>query len=176
MNIKNYGVIIGRLTKNPTVFTNSDGSRKVMLTVAAQDNFKNAAGERDSQFVNVEAFVSNKSANLGVYEYMHKGDMVGIGYTVKSNSYQKNGETVYTQVLQVTDVDLMESKSAQARRAAVTANAAAVAPAPAAADAAPAETPAEAPAEAPAPSPKTSGRKRGKAKAAADDECLPFAQ
>lgn len=163
MNIKNYGVIIGRLTKDIVVFPNSDGSKKVMLTVAAQDNFKNAAGERGTQFVNLEAFVSNQSQGLGVYEYMHKGDLVGIGYTVKSNSYEKNGETIYTQVLQVTDVDLMESKSAQARRAAVATNAAAVAPA-ADAPAAPA---------APAPAPKTNGRKRGKK---ASDEVLPFGE
>lgn len=161
MNIKNYGVIIGRLTKEHTVFTNSDGSRKVMLTVASQDNFKNAANERGTQFVNLEAFISNKSQGLGVYEYMHKGDMVGLSYTVKSNSYEKNGETVYAQVLQVTDVDLMESKASQARRAAVAANAAAV-DAPAAP-------------EAPAPAPKTSRRGRKAAQpAAASDECLPF--
>ena len=164
MNIKNFGVITGRLTKEPTVFTNSDGSRKVMLTVAAQDNFKNAAGERGTQFVSLEAFISNKSQGLGVYEYMHKGDMVGLSYTVKSNSYEKNGETVYAQVLQVTDVDLMESKASQARRAAVAANAAAI------------DAPA-APAETPAPAPKTSGRKRKAAKPAVEnDECLPFAE
>lgn len=162
MNIKNFGVVVGRLTKEPTVFTNSDGSRKVMLTVAAQDNFKNAANEREAQFVNLEAFVSNKSQGLGVYEYMHKGDTVGLGYTVKSNNYEKNGEQVYTQVLQVTDVDLMETKSSQARRAAIAANAAAV-------DAAPA---APAVPDAPAPAPKTNGRKRKKS--AEVDEELPF--
>lgn len=160
MNIKNFGVIVGRLTKNPVIFNNSDGSRKVMLTVAAQQNYKNAANERGTDFISLEAFVSNKSQGLGVYEYMHSGDMVGLSYTVKSNSYEKNGETVYTQVLQVTDVDLMESKAAQARRAAVAANAAAV---DAAAPAAP---------EAPAPAPKTS--KRGRKKAVEADECLPF--
>lgn len=168
MNIKNFGIINGRLTKEPVIFTNSDGSKKVMLTVAAQDNFKNAAGERGTQFVNLEAFVSNKSTGLGVYEYMHKGDMVGLSYTVKSNSYEKNGETIYTQVLQVTDVDLMESKASQNRRAAIAANAAAVGDAPADAVV---DAPAEAPA-APAPAPKTNGRKRKAAPA--EDEVLPY--
>lgn len=158
MNIKNFGTVIGRLTKEPVVFSNSDGSRKVMLTVATQDNFKNAGGERGTQFVNLEAFVSNQTQGLGVYDYMHKGDMVGIGFTVKSNSYEKNGETVYSQVLQVTDVDLMESKTAQERRAAIAANAAAVAPK-----------------DAPAPAPKTNGRGRKK-KAAESDEVLPFSE
>lgn len=164
MNVRNYGCITGRLTKEPKVFTNSDGSRKVMLTVAAQQNFKNAGGERGTDFVNLEAFVSNQSQGLGVYEYMHTGDMVGLAYTVKSNSYEKNGETIYAQVLQVTDVDLMESKASQARRAAVAANAAAVAGDAPAAEAA-----------APAPAPKTSGRKR-KAAADTEDAPLPFAE
>lgn len=35
-NIRNYGVATGRLTRDVTVFTNKDGSRKIKFTVAAQ--------------------------------------------------------------------------------------------------------------------------------------------
>ena len=125
MNIRNYGSVIGRLTKDPVVFTNSDGSRKIMVTVATQDNYK-TNGERGTQFVSLEAFVSNKSNTLGAFDYMHKGDLVGFEFTVRSNNYtDKNGKAHYGQVLFIQSTDLMESRKAQAARA--TANAASAA-------------------------------------------------
>lgn len=118
MNIRNYGVVEGRLTKDPVVFNNTDGSKKVMLTIAAQDNFKNKDGVRGTQFVPVEGFITNKQAGLGVYEYLHKGDLVGIEYTVRSNAYtdKKTNEKVYATVMLVQSVDLKESKASVERR------------------------------------------------------------
>lgn len=126
MNIRNHGVVVGRLTKDPVVFTNGDGSRKIMVTVAAQDNYKNANNERGTQFVALEAFVSNKSNTLGAFDYMHKGDLVGFEYSVRSNNYtDKAGKAHYGQVLFIQSTDLMESRKSQAARA--TANAASAA-------------------------------------------------
>lgn len=126
MNIRNHGMVVGRLTKDPVVFTNGDGSRKIMVTVATQDNYKNANGERGTQFVALEAFVSNKSNTLGAFDYMHKGDLVGFEYSVRSNNYvDKAGKTHYGQVLFIQSTDLMESRKAQAARATANAEAAA---------------------------------------------------
>lgn len=126
MNIRNCGTVIGRLTKDPVIFNNGDGSRKIMVTVAAQDNYKNANNERGTQFVALEAFVSNKSNGLGAFDYMHKGDLVGFEYTVRNNNYtDKNGNNHYGQVLFIQSTDLMESRKSQAARA--TANAASAA-------------------------------------------------
>lgn len=134
MNLRNYGVAIGRLTKDPVSFTNSDGSRKVMLTIAAQDNFRSGPDKKkDSQFIEVEAFLSKDTKGDGVYGYMHKGDLIGVEYTVKSSSYEKDGKTVYAQSLMVQSVDLMEGKrttdARQAKNAAAATDAAAPAPA-----------------------------------------------
>lgn len=133
-NIRNIGIAEGRLTKDPVVFNNSDGSKKVMVTVAVQDNYKNSTtGERGTQFINLEAFISNKSKGLGAFDYMHKGDLVGFEYTVRSNNYtDKEGNARYGQVLFIQSTDLKETKKSQAARA--TSNAAAAAadmPAPA---------------------------------------------
>lgn len=120
MNIRNFGIVKGRLTKDLVVFTNTDGSKKIMLTIAAQDNFKNKDGQRDSQFISLEAFVPAGQKNNGVFDYMEKGTEVAVEYTVRTNNYtDKNGEMVYGQVLFVQSVDLEETKaSAEARRAA----------------------------------------------------------
>lgn len=119
INTANFGIALGRLTKDPVLFDNKDGSKKVMITVACQDNFKNKAGERQTQFVQLEGFISNKSQGLGVYEYMHKGDLVQVAYGVRTNNYtDKSGNPVYTQVLSINGVQLMETKKSQAARVA----------------------------------------------------------
>ena len=112
-NMRNFGICEGRLTRDPKVFTNSDGSKKVMLNVAVQDNFKSGPEQKKgSQFIQLEAFVSNKQNGIGVFGYMHKGDMVGLGYTVRTNNYtDRDGNKVYSQVLLIQDVDLKESKT-----------------------------------------------------------------
>lgn len=118
-NIKNMGIAIGRLTKDPVVFPNKDGSKKVMITLAVQDNYKAADGTRGTQFIALEAFVSNKNTGKSVYDYMHKGDKVGVEYTVRTNNYKdsKTGEDVYSQVLFIQSADLsFETKASQATR------------------------------------------------------------
>lgn len=118
LNMRNHGEAIGRLTRDPQVFPNKDGSRKVMLTVAAQDNFKNRNGERNAQYLPFEAFVAAKNANNGVYDLLHKGDLVAIQYTVKTPSYTDgNGQTQYKMALVPENVDMLESKTVTSQRA-----------------------------------------------------------
>ena len=117
MNTRNFGIAEGRLTRDPYIAENKDGSRKVMLTIAAQDNFKSKDGTRKSQFINLEGFIPAKSEDT-VYNLIHKGDMVGIEYSVRTNNYtDKSGETVYSQVLFIQSVDLKETKKSIAARA-----------------------------------------------------------
>lgn len=116
MNIRNFGMASGRLTRDPYIAKNSDGSSKVLLTIAAQNDFKNKDGKRDSQFINLEGFVP-AGRELGVYNLMHKGDMIGVEYTVRTNNYtDKDGKPVYGQVLFIQSVDLKETKQTIAAR------------------------------------------------------------
>lgn len=160
MNQRNFGIAEGRLTKDPVIFNNNDGSRKIMVTLAVQDNFKGRDGKKGTQFIDLEAFVGAGQQSNGVFEYIHKGDLVGIEYTVRTNNYEKNGETVYGQVLFIQNVDLKESKNVtDARRAQ--------------GDAEPAAAPA------PAPAPAATGKKGKKGvatDAAPDAEDAPFGE
>lgn len=121
MNLRNYGIATGRLTRDPQVFDNKDGSRKVLFTLAAQDNFRDRKDVRNSQFLPFEAFISKDSFTkngLGVYALMHKGDKVTIQYTVKTPSFEKDGQTQYKVALVPENVDLLESKATtEARQA-----------------------------------------------------------
>jgi len=116
-NIRNYGIVTGRLTRNPIFYENKDGSRKVKFTVAAQNHFTNEQGERDSQFIPLEAFIPAKQQNNGPYDYLDKGDLVSCSYSVQNNNYQdKDGQMVYGLVLLVDSIALLESKTSKEAR------------------------------------------------------------
>lgn len=116
-NIRNQGMVIGRLARDPMVYNNRGGSRKILLTVAAQDNYVGKNGKRESQFVSLEAFVKGNQRGNGVYDYLNTGDLVSCSFSVRNNTYvDKNGETIYGQVLLVDEVALLESKMAKEAR------------------------------------------------------------
>lgn len=155
INPGNFALTIGRLTDDIRVFANKDGSRKIRFTLASEDNHKDRAGNRGTQFIPVEAFVSKTNTDNGIFDRIHKGDLIEAICTVKNNNYvDAQGVTQYQIVLFCENIKLLESKTVTDARLAgraTAANAAApaeTAPAPAPAEAAPAEAQEAAPAQA----------------------------
>lgn len=137
-NPRNNGTIVGRLAGDPVVFTNKDGSKNVKMTIFADRNYTNAGGERQSDAVPVEAFVRATTQGLGPFDNVHKGDLVGVNYALRMDSYTKAGQRVFELKATVEDITFLEPRNVtQARLAerAKTANetneaAAAAAPVP----------------------------------------------
>lgn len=121
-NIRNYGMVTGRLVRDFKVCNNRDGSRKILFTVATANNYKSKDGHYHSQFISLEAFVPGNQKDNGVFAYINGGDLITCSYSVQTNTYtNKDGNTVYGQVLMVNDVALLESKATkEARRAKAT--------------------------------------------------------
>ena len=119
-NIRNFGMLTGRLTKNPDFHENKDGSKKVRFTIAVPNQFTDKDGNRNSQFVPLEAFISNKQDGNGVYDCLEQGDLITCSYTIQNNNYKnKSGSMVYGLTLLVDSVSLLETKaSKEARQAA----------------------------------------------------------
>lgn len=121
MNTANFGIMTGRLSKDPVFRTNSDNSRKVFITLAVKNNFVGKDGQKDSVFLNLEGFIP-KDKTSSVYDLLDCGAPITVQYTVKPNNYEKDGQKFYGQVLQIEDVRLDESKAErdarQARKAA----------------------------------------------------------
>ena len=122
INMRNCGFAEGRLVRDPVAFENKDGSRKIKLTVAVADNYRSKDGSgksvKNSQYIQFDAFVpAGKAAGKTVYDLMHKGDMIGIQYSVQTQAYAgADGETVYAQILKVETVDLKETRAATSAR------------------------------------------------------------
>lgn len=150
MSITNNFHVLGRLTQNPSVFMNKDGSEKIRFTVAVKNNYKSRNNERDSQFIPVEVFrnaVLVVKSGLGVYANIHEGDLVACSGQIRNNNYtDKDGNKHFDIILQVDDIELLESKAVTDARLASKMTAAAAA---AQNSSVPNETPVEVPIDVP---------------------------
>ncbi|MFB7918937.1 single-stranded DNA-binding protein [Streptomyces sp. NPDC056061] len=110
-NPRNNGNLLGRLANDPKVFKNRDGSKKVMFTVFADRNFTNAAGERQSDAIPVEAFVRATTPGTGPFDNIHKGDLVALSTSLRMDHYTKNGSEVFDVKVVVEGITFVEPRS-----------------------------------------------------------------
>ena len=117
LNLNNYGIVTGRLTTDPFIYQNSDGSRKIRITLAVSDNYKNTNGKRSTQFLPLEAFIP-VDRKLGVFDMVHAGDKISAAYTVKNNNYtdKNTNKMIYGLVLQIARISFEESKTTTTAR------------------------------------------------------------
>lgn len=117
LNLNNYGIVTGRLTTDPFIYQNNDGSRKIRITLAVNDNYKNTDGKRSTQFLPLEAFIP-VDRKLGVFDMIHAGDKISAAYTVKNNNYtdKNTNKMVYGLVLQIERISFEESKTTTTAR------------------------------------------------------------
>jgi single-strand DNA-binding protein len=88
-------VLIGRLTRDPEVRYTQSGIPVTNFSIAVDRKFKNASGERETDFINIVAW--RKTAEL-VGEYLGKGRLVAVDGSLQQRKYQnREGEnrTVY---------------------------------------------------------------------------------
>lgn len=110
-NPNNNGTTIGRLARDPQIFTNGDGSRTVYVTVAAQNNFISRDGSRHAEFIPLEVFIPADRGN-GVYNLIHQGDLVAVSYSVRVTEY----EGAYTTRLTIDSLQMLEGKGTTSAR------------------------------------------------------------
>ena len=128
LNMSNFGICEGRITKKPVMMANKDGSKKAFVTLAVQDNFASGADkEKKTQFLNLEGFSVPKNRKASVYEKLEVGDKVAIQYRVETPSYEKDGQKVYRTVLTIENIQFKESMAEKTARQARHAAAAAAA-------------------------------------------------
>lgn len=110
INTRNHGTALGRLAADPRFFDNSDGSRTVRFTVLVDQDFTDRNGERGTDPVPVERFIPANRDN-GVFDMIHKGDLVEVSYRVTTDSYvDRAGERHFATKLIVSDVQMLESR------------------------------------------------------------------
>lgn len=100
--------LTGRLTSDPELRYSASGTAFANSTIAVQRNFKNQQGEYESDFIRLTA--SGKRAETFA-NYFHKGSLLGISGEIRTGSYEKNGQKVYTTDVNINQLTFLESKS-----------------------------------------------------------------
>lgn len=94
----NVHIISGRLTRDPEVRFTQTGKTVTSFTVAVRRDYKNQAGEYESDFINVKCF--GKTAELAGNN-LNKGQMVYVSGSTHINSFDGRDGTkkYYTELI-----------------------------------------------------------------------------
>lgn len=110
----NKAILIGRLTKDPEIRMTNSGNTVATFGLATNRNYKNADGERLSDFHNI--VVWNKLADL-IGKYCFKGDMVSITGEIQTRSYEaRDGSKRYITEIIAYEVEFLTPKKSHQTR------------------------------------------------------------
>lgn len=85
--------IIGRITKDPEIRYNQQGTAFGQFSVAIDRGKDKDGNDRGADYPNVTCF--GKTAEL-VEKWCYKGQLVGVTGRLQTGSYEKDGRKVYT--------------------------------------------------------------------------------
>lgn len=108
--IKNKVQLIGNLGNNPEIVTLESGKKIAKFSIATNESYKNAQGEKvtETQWHNIVAW--NKTAEI-VEKYCEKGKEVAIDGKLTSRSYDdKDGIKRYVTEIVVNEILLLGGK------------------------------------------------------------------
>lgn len=103
----NQIVLVGRLTRDISVYKSEKGKKVATISLAIPRSFKNMEGNYDTDFIDCVAF-ENIAENAA--EYCGKGDIVGVKGRVQSRILEKENEKVYLMEIIAEKVTFLTSK------------------------------------------------------------------
>ena len=104
----NNVVLVGRLTKDIDMRYTQSGTAVASFSLAVERNFKNAQGERETDFINCVIW---RKAAENFARFTRKGSLVGIEGSIQTRNYENNqGQRVYATEILVDNFSLLESK------------------------------------------------------------------
>lgn len=105
----NNVTIIGRTTKDIELRATSSGTNNASFILAVERNFKNANGEKETDFINCVAW--RKTAEI-LAQYAPKGSMIGVRGRIQTRNYENNkGVRVYVTEVVADEVQLIDTRN-----------------------------------------------------------------
>ena len=111
--LQNKVQLIGNLGNNPDVRNTESGKKMARVSIATNENYRNAKGEtvKETQWHNAIAWGKNAEV---IEKYLTKGSQVAIeGKLVNRNYVDKDGIKRYITEVQVNDILLLGSKNSE---------------------------------------------------------------
>jgi single-strand DNA-binding protein len=109
-NLRNKVQLIGHVGKDPEIINLESGKKLAKLTLATNDSYKNANGEKveDTQWHNLVMW--NKTAEI-VEKYVKKGNEIAIEGKLTTKSYDdKEGNKRYITEVVVSELLMFSNK------------------------------------------------------------------
>ena len=103
----NKVILLGNLTKDVEVRYTQSGKAFAKVGLAVTRNYKNAEGERDTDFFNLLAW--DKTAEF-FSKYLNKGAKILVEGRLQNNNYEKDGVKHYGQDIIVQAVEFAGGK------------------------------------------------------------------
>lgn len=104
----NNVTLTGRLTKDVELKHTQSGKAVANFTLAVERNFKDAQGNKITDFINCIAW--NKTAET-IAQYFRKGNLIGIVGEIQTRNYEnQQGQRVYVTEVNVNNFTFLESK------------------------------------------------------------------
>lgn len=89
----NKAILMGRLTKEPELKSTQNGISRCAFTLAVDRRFKNADGERETDFINCTAW---RTTAEFITNYFRKGQRIAVVGSIQVRSYETDaGERRY---------------------------------------------------------------------------------
>ena len=109
----NHVVLIGRLTRDPRLARSASGTSIVSFTVAVDDSYKNANGEKSTIFMPVTVFGNRADT---VAKFTHKGSLVAVDGRLVQRKYVRNKDNVEVTSTEIVanSVEFLDPKNASA--------------------------------------------------------------
>lgn len=100
--------LIGRLVKDLDLRYTQSGKAVATGTLAVNRRFKNASGENEADFINIQIW-DKGAENLA--NFTRKGSQIGVNGRIQTRNYEnKEGQRVYVTEIVVENFTLLESK------------------------------------------------------------------
>lgn len=107
----NKAILMGRLTKAPEMKTTQSGTAVTNFTVAVDRRFKNAAGEREADFIPCVAW--RQTAEF-IARYFRKGQRIAVVGSIQTRNWDdQDGQRHYVTEVVVDEAYFAESKRTQ---------------------------------------------------------------
>ncbi|WGF40276.1 MULTISPECIES: single-stranded DNA-binding protein [Lysinibacillus] len=104
----NQTQLIGRLTKDPEISYTQSGIARARFTLAVNRTFKNQNNENEADFIQIEAWrkTAENAAN-----YLKKGSLTGITGSIRTGSYERDGQRIYFTNVVADSIQFLEPKN-----------------------------------------------------------------
>ncbi|NLA33660.1 MAG: single-stranded DNA-binding protein [Tenericutes bacterium] len=86
----NQIVLVGRLVRNPEVYTTETGKKVTTITLAIPRSFKNINGEYETDFIDCILW---ENIAVSTSEYCSKGNIIGVKGRVQSRVIEREDKT-----------------------------------------------------------------------------------